>query len=83
MYDGRGDLPLLPWQFHCNIIVTTSDSKVLLLQRSSGVETAQLEWGVSGGEGMEWYDQKDRDMAGKLHPIRNGLESYWSGDRTS
>ena len=80
--------PVLPCHLHCDSVVITGDRKILLAQRSGGVDIDKFEWAASFGESIEWDD--DRGTDGKLHPVRTlwrgleeelGLPEHWVVNR--
>ena len=87
--DGREWLgPLLPCHLHCDGLVLTGDSKVLLAQRSRNVDIEALQWAASFGESVDW--DADRDEGGALSPLRTilrgldeelGLSESWQKAR--
>lgn len=81
--DARGwPARLLPCHLHCDGLVLTGDSHILLSQRSDECEIEKQRWGASFGEGMEWAE--DRGTDGRLHPLHTiyrGLEQELGIDR--
>jgi len=73
---------LLPCHLHCDGLVLTGDSHILLTQRSDEVEIEKQRWAASFGESMEW--DRDRGANKVLHPLHTlhwGLKEELGMDR--
>ena len=73
-HDWRDPVPTLPACLGVNVLVTSSDNRMLLVRRSRGVGTSPLSWQVSAAE----LAHREKDLAsGKLDVASIMQRAVW------